>query len=318
MKVAVVGTGAIGGYFGARLAASGEEVTFLARGAMLEAMRSQGLHIESVHGDLVLPPDVVKATDEPADVGRVDIVLFTVKSYDTDEAAKALGPMLGAATGVISLQNGIDNEEKLASAVGRGHVIGGVAYILARVSEPGSIAHTGGPTRIVFGELDGSCSARVAAFDTACRRAGFGSEVSATIAVELWAKFAFICAQAGTTAATRMPIGTIRDIPDSWALFRAVLEEAWQVGRAEGVPLPDDLVERHLAFAGAVEPHARSSLSDDLVAGRRLELDALLGELVRRGEAAGVPVPVSRALVGVLRPWQLHNEEAAVAGSSAS
>ena len=302
MKIAVIGAGGLGGYFGARLALAGEEVQFLARGAHLAAMRDGGLRVRSVLGDFALPPGQTRVTDDPASIGPADVVLFTVKSYDTEAAAASIAPLIGPDTAVISLQNGIDNEERIAARIGPGHVAGGVAYIFAGIVEPGVIHHTGGPARIIFGELDGRSTPRMAAFLAACRRAQIEAELASDIRVALWTKYAFICAVAGLTAATRQPIGVIRETPETWALFRAVLAEAVAVGRAEGVALPDELVDRQLAIAMNLEPGLYSSLYNDLVAGRRMELEALLGELVHRAEREGVAAPVSAALYAVLLP----------------
>ena len=302
MKIAVFGTGAVGGYFGARLAAGGSDVHFLARGEHLAAIRRDGLRIESVFGDLVLPPDAAHATDDPAAIGPSDVVLFTVKSYDTDAAAQRLRPLLHDGTAVISFQNGIDNEERIAAMIGERHVVGGVAYIFAGRIGPGHIRHTGGPARLVFGELDGRRSERTEAFLAECERAGIDAQISSEIRAALWSKYAFICAQAGLTTATRQPIGVIREVAETMALFRSVLEEVCSVARAEGVALPEDLVERHLDFAANLEPHGRSSLYDDMVAGRRMELEALLGEVVRRGRRHAVATPVAETLYGLLLP----------------
>ncbi|MDQ2934622.1 MAG: 2-dehydropantoate 2-reductase [Chloroflexota bacterium] len=302
MKVAVVGTGGLGGYFGARLAQGGHDVHFIARGAHLAAMREGGLQIRSVFGDFALKPTETHATDEPASIGPSQVVLFTVKSYDTETAAASLPSLLGPETAVISLQNGIDNDEKLASRIGWEHVAGGVAYIFAGIAEPGIIRHTGGPARILFGEIDGRRTSRLEAFLAACQRSGIDADLIPDIRVALWSKYAFICAQAGLTAATRQPIGAVRESPRTWELFRDVLEEAVSTGRAEGVPLPDDVAEGQLALATNLDASLYSSLHDDLVAGRRMELEALLGELVRRAERAGVPAPASSALYAVLLP----------------
>ena len=307
MKIAVIGAGGLGGYFGARLAAGGEEVHFITRGTHLEGLRAAGLRVRSDLGDVALAAADIRATDDPATIGPADVVLFTVKSYDTDEAARLLVPLIGPDTAVISLQNGIDNEERIATVIGRDHVIGGVAYIFAGITEPGVIAHTGGPARIIVGELDGRTTPRVDAFVAACRQAKVDAEVAPDIRITLWTKYAFICAQAGVTAATRQPIGVIRETPESWRLFRAVLAEAVAVGQAEGVSLPDDLVERQLANAQTLGPGLYSSLYNDLVAGRRMELEALLGELVRRGTRAGVSTPASSVLYAVLLPQALHS-----------
>lgn len=302
MKIAIFGSGAVGGYFGARLAAGGSDVHFVARGDNLAAMRERGLRIESVFGDLHLEPAAFGVTDDPASIGPSDIVLFTVKSYDTDAAAGRLAPLLHARTGVISLQNGIDNEERIAAQIGREHVLGGAAFLFAQRARPGHITHTGGPARIVFGEMDGERSERVDVFLAECERARIAAAVAPDIHVALWSKFVFLCAQAGLTAATREPIGVIRETPETAALFRRVMEEIAALGRAEGVALPDDLIERQLEFAAALEPHGRSSMYDDLVAGRPMELEALLGEVVRRGARAKIATPVSEMLYGVLLP----------------
>ena len=302
MKIAVIGAGGLGGYFGGRLAKAGEDVSFVARGAHLAAIQADGLRVASVRGDFELPAETVRATDDPASIGPVDIVLFTVKSYDTESAARSLGPLLGPGTAVISLQNGIDNEEELAALIGAGHVVGGAAYIFAGIARPGVVRHTGGPARLVFGEMDGRVSARLEAFLAACQAAGIDSAIAPDIRVALWSKYAYICAQAGLTAATRQPIEAVRDAPPTWALFRQVLAEVVSVGRAEGVALPDVLIERHIALAESLPRGMYSSLHDDLVAGRRMELEALLGELVRRADRAGVAAPGSAALYAVLLP----------------
>jgi 2-dehydropantoate 2-reductase len=302
VRIAVFGSGAVGGYFGARLAAGGSDVQFVARGDNLAAMRERGLQVESVFGDLHLAPDAFGVTDDPTSIDPCDLVLFTVKSYDTDAAATQLAPLLQAHTGVISLQNGIDNEERIAAQIGADHVMGGAAFLFAHRAGPGHIRHTGGPARIVFGEMDGHRSERVDAFLAECERAGIAAEVAPDVQVALWSKFVFLCAQAGLTAATRQPIGVIREIPETAALFRRVMEEITALGRAEGVALPDDLVERQVAFAASLEPDGRSSMYDDMVAGRPMELEALLGEVVRRAARAGIAAPVSEMLYGVLLP----------------
>jgi 2-dehydropantoate 2-reductase len=307
VKIAVMGAGGLGGYFGARLAQGGNEVHFIARGAHLAAIRDAGLRVRSVRGDFELPPERVVVTDDAASIGLCQVVLFTVKSYDTEAAAGLLDPLLAPETAVISLQNGIDNEDKLASRIGADHVVGGVAFIFAGIAEPGVIRDSGGPARILFGELDGRPSARVDTFLAACAESKIDAAIAPDIRVALWSKWAFICAQAGLTAATRLPIGEVRTSSAAWDLFEQVVTEAWRIGRAEGIPLPEDLVEQHLTFASGLEPDARSSLYDDLVAGRRMELDALLGEMVRRGRRNGVPTPAASALYAILEPCARRN-----------
>lgn len=300
MKVAVYGTGGVGGYFGGTLARSGVDVSFLARGTHLRALRAEGLRVRSVHGDFTVSP--AAATDDPADVGPVDYVLVTVKSHQTEQVAARLAPLLHDGTAVLSLQNGVDNEEKLADAVGADRVIGGVAYIFATIAEPGVIAHTGGPASLVLGDWTGEGGGRVTRLAQACRAAGIDATEADDIRTALWSKFAFICAQAGTTAAIRLPIGEIRTAPASRELFRRLSAEVRSVGRAEGIEVPPDLPERHLAFADALEPGTFSSLHHDLVHGNPMELEALLGEVVRRGARAGVDTPASRTLYAVLQP----------------
>lgn len=305
MKLAVYGTGGVGGYFGGRLAQSGVDVSFIARGEHLSALRDRGLRVRSVRGDFHLAE--VAVTDDPAQVGAVDYVLVTVKSAQTAGVASRLGPLLHAKTAVVSLQNGVDNEEKLAAALGDGHVVGGAAYIFATIAEPGVINHTGGPTAITVGEWTGGTSDRVEGLVAACRSAGFGAEQTATIRQTLWMKFAFICALAGTTAAIRLPVGDIRQAPASRELLRRLVAEVCEVARAEGVDLPDDLPARYLTFVDGLEPDSYSSLHHDLTHGNPMELDALHGEVVRRGAAAGVPTPMSDALYAVLQPWHFRN-----------
>ena len=279
MRIAVYGAGGVGGYFGGRLAQAGADVHFIARGAHLQALREQGLRVRSVTGDFEIR---APATDDPAEVGSCDFVLFCVKTFDTAAAAAQLGPLVGENTAVVSLQNGVENEETLARAVGDDHVMGGAAFIFAEIAEPGVIRHTGGrPASITFGEFDGRASERAQRLLACCEQAGFAAELSQSIKTVLWAKLAFICAQAGMTAAVRLPIGEIRTAAAAWAAFSRLLTEVCAVAEAEGHPVPQAARERALALAQAL-PGSFSSLHDDLVAGRRMELDALHGFVVRR------------------------------------
>ena len=305
MKLAVYGAGGVGGYFGGRLALAGVDVQLIARGAHLEALRDHGLRVRSTRGDFDV---ALPATDDASDVGPSDYVLFGVKSFDNEAAARRLRPLLGEQTAVISFQNGVDNEEQIESVVGRGHVMGGAAYIFSRITEPGVIAHTGGPARILFGEMDGTRSERAQLYLDACLKAGIDAELSDDIRSVLWDKFAFICAQAGMTAAVRLPIGDVRAVEESWDAFKGIVEEVCLVAAAEGVELPADTVERHARFAQGLEPSGYSSLYDDLISGRRMELEALHGTVVRRARRHGVPVPVSEAIYAILRPWGVRNE----------
>lgn len=308
MKIAVFGTGGVGGYFGGRLALAGAEVHLIARGTHLEALRTSGLRVTSPKGDFQVD---LPATDEPSQVGPCDYVLFSVKSFDTDDSAERLPALVKDETAIISFQNGVDNEERIARVVGREHVMGGVAYIFSGIVEPGLVAHTGGPARIVVGEMDGSRSQRAQRFLDMCQKAGMDAELSDEIHRVLWDKFAFICAQAGLTAAVRLPIGDVRMVDESWTAFKRVVEEVCAVAAAEGIELPSDTVNRHAGFAEQLEPTGYSSLYDDLANGRRMELEALHGTVVRHAHRHEISVPVSEAIYAILRPWAVRNEVAA-------
>ena len=306
MRIAVYGAGGVGGYFGGRLAQAGADVHFIARGAHLQALREQGLRVRSVTGDFEVR---APATDDPAEVGSCDFVLFCVKTFDTDAAAARLGPLVGEDTAVVSLQNGVENEETLARAVGDDHVMGGAAFIFAEIAEPGVIRHTGGPASITFGEFDGRASERAQRLLSCCEQAGFAAALSASIKTVLWAKLAFICAQAGMTAAVRLPIGEIRTAAAAWAAFSRLVTEVCAVAEAEGHPVPPAARERALALAQAL-PGSFSSLHDDLMAGRRMELDALHGFVIRRAAQHHLAVPMSEAVYAILQPWAIRNQSA--------
>jgi 2-dehydropantoate 2-reductase len=307
MRIAVYGAGGVGGYFGGRLAQAGADVHFIARGAHLRALRENGLKVRSVKGDFEAR---APATDDPAEIGWCDIVLFCVKTFDTDAAAARLAPLVGEDTAVVPLQNGVENVDKIARAVGDGHVMGGAAFIFAQIAEPGVIAHTGGPASITFGELDGRASPRAKRLLACCEQAGIEADLSASIKTVLWAKLAFICAQAGLTAAVRLPIGEIRTAPAAWAAFSRLVAEVCAVAEADGTPVPRAAQERALALAQAAEPGSFSSLHDDLVAGRRMELEALHGFVVRRAAQHGLAVPMSEAVYAILQPWAIRNQRA--------
>ncbi len=303
MRIAVIGVGGVGGYFGALLHRAGSEVVFVARGGHLAALRTRGLRIESaVHEPFVVPAEVAESTDQ---VGPVDLVLFTVKAYDTAPAARLLPPLVGDDTAVLTLQNGVDNIDVLAETVGREHVLGGAAYIFSSIVAPGVIKQTGGPRRVVFGELDGRRTPRAEAILAAFRETGAPVDLIDNILVEMWQKYIFITAQGGMTALTRLPIGQLRESPDTFDMYLDAAEEVAAVGRAAGVPVPDGQRERVRTFAQSLEPGSRSSLYHDLTTGRRMELDALPGNVVRLGQQYGVPTPVCRAIFAALRPYDL-------------
>jgi len=301
MRIAVVGAGGTGGYFGGLLARAGDDVTFIARGAHLETLRARGLTLESsLAGTFTVP---VQATDDPNEVGPVDLVLFCVKTYDTDAAAASVRPLIQPETTLLSLQNGVDNEERIARLSGHPSGVGGVAYVVSAIKAPGLVAQTAGPGKIVLGELGGGESARTERLRDALQRAGIAAEVHPDIRAVLWQKFLFICAFSGVTALTRLPIGTVLADPATRALFRGTSEEVEAIARAIGIGLPDDCVEQALATASAVEPWGRGSLYGDLAGGRRLELEGLNGEVVRRGGELGIETPLNFAIYAALRPY---------------
>jgi 2-dehydropantoate 2-reductase len=299
MRVLIVGAGGVGGYFGAKLARAGTAVTFLARGAHLEAMRRDGLRIRSaVEGEWVAKTDAV------ADVAGqpiADVVLFCVKSFDTESAAAAIRPVIGPDTAVVSLQNGVDNEETLDRVLGAGHAVGGVAYVFATIESPGVIAHRLGG-RVVFGELDGRASPRLERLRAAFAAASVPADLVTDIRRALWEKYLMISAQAGMTGITRAPIGAIRAVPESWRMYRLIVEELAAIARASGVPLGPETVESVMTTAAGLAPEALSSLHHDLVQGRRLELEALHGHAIRLGQHLGVPTPTVLAVYAALKP----------------
>ena len=302
MKVAVMAAGAVGGYFGGRLAASGIEVHFIARGRNLDVLRQNGLRIESPLGDLHLSE--VQATDNPAAIGPVDVVLFAVKLWDSEIAAATCRPLIGPETAVISLQNGIESTALVVSVLGAGHAVGGAAYIASVLAEPGLVRHSSEFARLMFGEGDGNERPRLIAFHDACRAAGLDANISRNIERDLWEKFVFLVGLSGITGLTREPIGPSLVDSDRRSFFHDLMKEVVAVGRAEGVELDPDFADNRLAFAQTASPDMRASLLEDLKRGNRLELDWLAGEVVRRGRALGVPTPANSAVYVGLKPFR--------------
>jgi 2-dehydropantoate 2-reductase len=299
VHIVVMGSGGVGGYFGAKLQRAGEQVTFVARGPHLDAIKRAGLAIRSAsEGDTVVRPGAVERLEG---VDRADAVLFCVKSFDTDDAASRLWSILGPDTPVLSLQNGVDNEDKIDARLGAGRAMGGVAQVFATIDSPGVIRHHAAG-RIIFGELDGRVSERAERLRDAFARAEIPVELSKTIRRALWEKYLLICAVGGTTAVTRETIGVIRDTPATWRLFRTIVEEVAAVARASGVDLAGDAVDQIMKFAETIPPASRASLAQDLLQGRRLELDALHGYASRLGERLGVPTPAIFAVYAALAP----------------
>jgi 2-dehydropantoate 2-reductase len=301
MRIAVVGAGGVGGGFGAALAKAGADVGFIARGAHLAAMKNHGLKVQGPRGDIHLVP--TRATDDPAEIGKVDIVLFCVKLWDVESAGQHIAPLIGPDTAVIPLQNGIDAAERLIPILGSGAVMGGVAQISASITAPGVIQQVGTFMRMIFGELDGRSSKRAADFLALCLKAGFDATLSEQILTDLWMKFILLASNASMMAATRQPIGKLRDDPDLRPIFLAAYREVVDVGRAKGIALPADAVDQIVGTTSHMPPAMKASMALDLDRGNRLELPWLGGKVVELGRALGVPTPTHSMMVAMLKPY---------------
>jgi 2-dehydropantoate 2-reductase len=303
MRIAVVGAGGVGGGFGAALAKAGADVTFIARGAHLAAMKARGLRVEGGRGEIHIVP--TQATDDPAEVGPVDLVLFCVKLWDVESAGERIRPLVGPETAVIPLQNGIDAAERLTPILGASTMMGGVAQISAVIAEPGVVRQTGTFMRLVFGELDGTHSKRGEVFLELCRKAGFDATLSEAIVTELWMKFILLATNASVTALTRQPLGKLRDDPDMRPQFVAAYKEVIDVARARGVKLPADALDRMLAFNAGAPPTMKASMAIDLERGNRIELPWLGGKVVELGRQLGVPTPTHALMYAALKPYAM-------------
>jgi 2-dehydropantoate 2-reductase len=300
MKIVMMATGGVGGYYGARLADAGEDVHFIARGAHLAALRANGLKLISANGDIRLRS--IQATDDPAMIGTAEIVIFAVKQYDTEAAAKLIVPLIADETAVISIQNGMDPQERLKTIVGREHVMGGTTYITgAKVISPGIITHTGSIARLVFGEYDGSASLRGERFLNACKTAGIDALFSTNINKEMWAKFALLSAFSGVSSMLRKAAGSIMSDPDTRKLLKDAIAETVAVAKAKGIDLGDDYVAMHGDFYGSIPPDTKSSMLMDLENGRRIELNWLSGAVAQFGDELDVPTPTHHAIYGALK-----------------
>lgn len=302
MRVAVFGTGGVGGYFGGRLAQAGTPVSFIARGTHLDAMRRDGLRVESVRGDFHL--DRVDATADPAEVGEVDLVIVAVKTWQLPEVGEAIRPLLGPDTAVLTLQNGVDAPSVLGAIVGRERVVPGVARIFSAVGAPGLIRHVGGPASITFGEENGQPSARVDRLRDALRDAGVAAEVPDDVQAALWEKFIFVVPMGGLGALSRAPVGVLRSIPETRRLLEEAMREIEAVAAARGIGLDAGIVERTLGLVDAQPEAGTTSLQRDITAGRRSELDAWTGAVVRLGAEAGVPTPLNGMIYHALLPLE--------------
>ena len=303
MKILVMGTGGVGGYYGGLLAQQGNEVTFISRGAHLYAIRHEGLKVKSVHGDFTVFP--ANATEDPAKVEPVDLILFCVKTYNTDEAAEAILPVIGTQTAVLSLQNGVDAAERIGKVVGMDHVIGGAAWLSSAVEAPGIIKQISEFRRIVYGELAGGRSERIQSIFEVLKNTGITVEISENIQKILWTKFVFIAAASSMGSLTRLPMGDYRSVPETRRLLSSIMQEVEAVAHAQGITLDADVVQKSLAFTDNAAPHIKPSMQLDVESGRRTELESMVGVIGRKGRELGIPTPVADFVYDSLLPIEL-------------
>ncbi|HEV7570843.1 MAG TPA: 2-dehydropantoate 2-reductase [Thermoanaerobaculia bacterium] len=303
MRIAIIGAGGVGGYFGGKLADGGVDVTFIVRGATLEAMRTRGLRVDSIRGDFVV--EHPNATDDPASAGHVDAIFVAVKAWQIADAAEQIKPMLGDDTMVVPLENGIDAPDQLAAILGREHVLGGLCGIVSFIAAPGHIRHIGADPFVMFGELDNRRTPRVEALRDECLRAGVQADIPADIHHALWSKFVFIAPMSGIGAATRVPIGVWRAMPETRELAIKAIREIVDVAAARGVDLGgDEAVDRTLSRFDGLPTESTSSLQRDIIDGKPSELDAQLGAVIRLGRESNIPTPVCEMLLGLLLPQE--------------
>jgi 2-dehydropantoate 2-reductase len=298
MRIAVIGSGGVGGFFGARLAHGGADVSFLARGAHLAAMKSRGISIEGDPEPIRV--EKVAATDDASKMGIADLVIFAVKLFDTEAVLEQIRPVIGPHTAIISFQNGVLKDKYLRAHYDADQIMGGVGYVATTIDRPGVIRQTGPMQRLIFGEFDGSRSARGEAFLSACLKGGINAELSTDINREIWEKFVFLVGLSGTTTTMRVPIGPIRNNPRSRKFLLDVMKEVVSVGRAHGVALPEDYAEKRLVLADDVSPEMTSSMHHDLQRGNRLEVRWLAGGVVELSKEVGVDTPLNRAIADIL------------------
>lgn len=304
MKITIFGSGAVGGYFGARLAQAGLDVAFVARGAHLKALQTNGLRIDSIQGDAVV--DAVRASDDAHELGIADVVIVAVKSWQLDAAIVAMRPLVGESTMIVPLLNGVEAPGRLASEFGPKRVVGGLCSLVSMVVAPGHIRHAGALPLIQFGELDNEKTARVKAlYDAFACAVGLQVEMPDNIETAMWQKFLLIASWSGVGAATRAPVGSMRTVPETRTLLHQAMDEVLSVARGRHVPMPDTAVAEALAFIDALPGDATASMQRDMMAGRRSELDAQTGAVVRLGKQAGICTPVNTTLYACLLPMEL-------------
>jgi len=303
MKIAVMGTGGMGGYYGALLAKQGHEVTFIARGAHLKAIQKNGLQIKSIFGDFQVKP--AKATDNPAQIGPVDLILFCIKTYDTDDAAQKIKPIIGKETTVLSLQNGVDAVERIGKVIGVDHIVAGATWISSALEAPGVIKHVSDFRRVVLGELDGRATPRVHAIYEAFKATGITVEMSDDILKILWSKFVFISSASSFGSLTRLPMAEYRSVPETRALIISLMREVEALARASSVILDEDVVKRSLAFMDNAALHIKASMQLDVESGHRTEIESMIGVIGRKGRQRGVPTPAADMIYAALLPIEL-------------
>jgi 2-dehydropantoate 2-reductase len=305
MRFAIVGSGAVGGYFGAKLAQSGQDVTFIARGAHLEAIRARGLNVRSTKlGDFVVR---ARAEEDTAKVGPVDVAVFAVKAYDNESAIPLLKPLVGRDTVVMTLQNGVDSASDVAAMVGEQHVLGGTTYVATALEEPGLIVQTGVHRSIIFGEVfgeRGTITPRVQAIADVLAPADIQVTPVADGRVPIWDKFVYLAPFSGFTGAARLPIGAIWRHAHVREMFYAAAREVAALAEAEGVQISPTRFQTLTEYMDNIPPTTRSSLLIDLEMGKRIEVEALQGAAVRRAAARGVPMPIINTLYAALKPWE--------------
>lgn len=304
MKILIMGTGGVGGYYGGLLAQQGNEVTFVARGSHLNAIRQAGLKIKSIHGDFEISP--VRATDDPGEAGKVDLILFCVKTYNTEEAAQAILPAVGPQTVVMSLQNGIDAADRIGQVIGMEHMVGGVTWLSSAVEAPGMIRQISQFRRIVFGELAGGLSERIESLQKAFTNTGITVEVTEDIQKVLWTKLVFIAAVSSVGSLTRLPLGDYRSVSESRSLLSRIMTETKSVARAQGVRLDEDVVEKWLDFIDTSVPQMKPSMQLDIETGHRTELDSMIGVVGRKGRELGIPTPSVDFVYAALLPLEIQ------------
>ena len=304
MRIAVFGTGAVGGYFGGRLAQAGEDVVFIARGEQLRALKAHGLRVDSIKGDFALQP--VQATDDPAQVGVVDAVIVGVKTWQVADAARAMRPLVGPETFVVPLENGVEAPDQLAAVLGAEHVLGGLCRIVSFVVEPGHVRHAGLEPYVALGELDNRPGERAERLRDAFTQAGVNAEIPADIQVAIWEKFLFIASFSGVGAVTRAPAGVLRSLPETRRMLEAAMREVLAVAQARGIGMTEEAVSRTMALIDGLPEAGTASMQRDIIGGQPSELESQNGAVVRLGQEVGVDVPLHGFMYRCLLPLELR------------